>query len=116
MLKKNVEVNGYRNVVLIQKAVSNKSGKINLYLSDDNLADHRIYDSDDGRKSVEGESIKLDEYFKDNNQTIDFVKIDIQGAEWGAVHGMRKILERNKSVKIISEFWPFGLKIFGRLP
>jgi hypothetical protein len=33
LLEKNVEINGYKNVVLIQKAVSNETGKIRLYLS-----------------------------------------------------------------------------------
>jgi FkbM family methyltransferase len=116
LLKKNVEINEYKNVVLIQKAVSDKSEKLDLYLSDDNPGDHRIYDSGDSRKTIEIESIKLDEYFKNDNQIIDFVKMDIQGSEWKAVHGMEKILEQNKSVKIISEFWPFGLRRLGISP
>jgi tRNA G37 N-methylase Trm5 len=51
LLKKNVEINGYRNVVLIQKAVSNKNGKLKLYLNEDNKGDHRFYNSHDGRKN-----------------------------------------------------------------
>ncbi len=31
LLKKNVEINGYENVVLVQKAVSNKNGKLKLF-------------------------------------------------------------------------------------
>ena len=31
LLRKNVEINGYRNITLIQKAVSNKNGKISFY-------------------------------------------------------------------------------------
>lgn len=49
-LKKNVEINSYKNVVLVQKAVSNKTGKLKLYLSEDNIGDHRISPRD--RKSV----------------------------------------------------------------
>ena len=43
LLKKNVEMNGYKNVVLVQRAVSNKTGKLKLYLCEDNPGDHRIY-------------------------------------------------------------------------
>ena len=113
LLKKNIEINGYKNVVLIQKAVSDKSEKLKLFLSETNNGDHRIYNWDGSRKSVEIESIKLDEYFEDTKQRINFIKMDIQGAEYGAVSGMTNLLNQNKSVKIISEFWPTGLKRFG---
>ena len=115
LLKRNVEINGYKNVVLIQKAVSNKSGKLRLYLSENNKGDHRIYNSHDGRKFIDIESVKLDDYFN-HNVKIDFIKMDIQGAEGGAIQGMSKLLEKNVSVKIISEFWPAGLKRFGIEP
>ena len=116
LLKKNVEMNSYKNVVLIQKAVSNKTGKARLYLSEDNMGDHRIYDSHDGRKFIEIETISLDDYFKDYNGKIDFIKMDIQGAEGGAIQGMFNLLKKNNNVKIITEFWPLGLKRFGMDP
>ena len=50
LLKKNVEINGYHNVVLVQKAISNKTGKIRLFKFDDFKAGHRIHDSHDSRK------------------------------------------------------------------
>lgn len=112
LLKKNVETNGYKNVTLVQKAVSNKTGKIRLYLAEDNKVDQRIYNSHDGRKSIEIEAIRLDEYFKNYNGKIDFIKMDIQGAEGGAIQGMFNLLKKN-NVKIITEFWPIGLKRFG---
>jgi len=115
LLKKNVEINGYENVELVQKAVSNKNGKIKLYLDKENTADHRIYNSHDSRKFIEIESIKLDNYFKDHRK-IDFIKMDVQGAECGVFQGMSQLLKNNKSMKIISEFWPIGLKRFGIKP
>jgi len=116
LLKKNVEINGYENIVLINKAVSNKSGKLKLFLSDDNRGDHRIYDSYDGRNFVEIESIKLDDFFNDYNGKIDFVKMDVQGAEFLVVQGMLNLLNKNKNMKIISEYWPMGLKRSGAIP
>lgn len=112
LLKKNVEMNGYKNVELVQKAVSNKTGKIKLYLCEDNKGDHRIYNSHDGRQSIEIEAIRLDDYFKNYNGAVDFIKMDIQGAEGGAIQGMFNLLKKN-NVKIITEFWPIGLKRFG---
>ena len=42
-LKKNVEINGYKNVILEQKAVSDKSYRTKLYLSEEGSMDNRIY-------------------------------------------------------------------------
>ena len=113
LLKKNVEVNNYNNVVLVQKAVSNKSEKSKLYLCEGNLADHRIYDTHNGRKSIQIETTKLDDFFNDKNIRFDFIKMDIEGAEGGAVQGMRNILKRSKNIKIITEFYPEALEGFG---
>lgn len=103
-LQKNIEINGYKNVKLIQGAVSNKTGKAKLYLSEDNKGDHRIYDSHDNRNFIEIETIRLDDYFKNNTSKIDFIKMDIQGAEWAAIQGMPDLLKKNEGIKIITEF------------
>lgn len=116
LLKKNVLVNDYRNTVLVQKAVSNETGKTRLYLSPYNKGDHKIYDSYDNRKSIEVETINLADYFKDHERKIDFIKIDAQGAEGAILQGMLPLLEKNKNVEIITEFWPPGLESFGTKP
>ncbi len=116
LLKKNVEINGYRNVILVQKAVSNKTEKIRLYLSEENEADHRIYNSHDGRQFIEIEAIRLDDYFKNYNGKIDFIKMDIQGAEGGAIQGMPLLLQKTNNLKMVTEFWPIGFKRFGIKP
>jgi FkbM family methyltransferase len=116
LLEKNVEMNGHKNVVMVQKAVSNKSGTLKLFLCEGNVGDNRIYDSDDDRRSVDVEVIRLDDYFKDDGARIDYIKMDIQGAEAGAIQGMRALLEKNKKIKILTEFWPDGLKKFGTEP
>lgn len=115
ILKKNIEMNGYNNVILIQKAVSDTNGKIRLYLSEDNKGDHRIYDSYDNRQFVEIDSIRLDDYFKDN-PGVSFIKMDVQGAEGSALAGMQELLDKSKGVKLIMEFSPTGLRQFGSEP
>jgi FkbM family methyltransferase len=116
LLKKNVEINECRNVVLLQKAVASRNGKIKLYLSKDNSMDHRIYDSHDDRKFLEIEAIKLDDYFKNDDIKINFIKMDIQGSEGGGIKGMLNLLKKNTTVKMFTEFWPSGLKRAGTDP
>lgn len=116
LLKKNVEINGYTNVILIQKAVSNSNGKLRLYLSELNKGDHRIWDSWEKRNSIEIESIRLDDYFKNYSEKISFIKIDTQGAEGLVFQGMSDLLKQSNNVIIILEFWPAGLKRTGMDP
>ena len=114
LLKKNVEINGYKNVILLQRGVSNRTGKTKLYLCEDNSGDHRIYDTKDGRRLIEIETVRLDDYFKDYGTEIDFIKMDIQGAEPLAIEGMAGLLNRNQIFKIASEYYPAGIKRCGK--
>lgn len=113
LLKRNIEENGYKNVELIQKAALNRTGMHKLYLCEDNRADHRVYDSHDGRSWIEIHAVELDDYFKNYDGKIDFIKIDVQGAEGSVIEGMLDLLDMNKDIKIVTEFWPFGLKRSG---
>lgn len=113
LLQKNLRINGYKNVVLVKKAVSDVSGPLSLFLCPDNKGDHRIYDSHDDRPAIDIEAITLDEYFGPEFGRIDFVKMDIQGAEGRALRGMRQLLSAQRSVKLITEFWPGGLRRSG---
>lgn len=116
LLKKNVEINGYQNVTLVQKAVSNEVGNIRLYLCEENKGMHRIYESRYCSQSIETESTRLDDYFQDYNGKIDFIKLDIEGAEFSAIQGMSLLLQKNSSVKILTEFMPVAIKEFGVEP
>jgi len=116
LLEKNVEVNGYRNVVLIKKAVANKTGVVRLYLCEDNKGNHRICDAHDARESIEVEAIRLDDYFEAYDGKIDFIKIDIEGAEQEALLGASSLLTRNEDVKVATEFCPLLLEAFGVKP
>ena len=116
LLIRNIATNGYSNVIAVQKAVSNRVGSARLFLSRDNSGDHRMYDSHDGRDSIEIETVTLDKFFKDKSNGIDVIKMDVQGAEMAALQGMGNIIKKNASLKIITEFWPIGLRRFAYSP
>ncbi len=114
ILLKNISSNGFKNIIPINKAITAKSGKLKLFINSKNTGDHRIYDSLDNRNFVEIESVSLDDYFK--NKSLNFIKMDIQGSEVGALLGASLILKNNKSIKLITEFWPGGLQLNGEHP
>jgi FkbM family methyltransferase len=113
LLKKNVEINHYNNVTLIQKAVSNETSKIKLYLNPRSMADHRIFDSHDKRPTINAEAIRLDDYFQNYTGKVDFIKMDVQGAEGKALQGMLNVLTMNEKIELAMEFSPAALKASG---
>jgi len=112
LLRRNVQINSYRNVTIVDRAVAEGRKTVCLHLSADNSGDHRIYDSNDGRNSVEVRCIGLNSYFRRYTRRIDFIKMDIQGAEPGAIRGMSSLLQSHHP-RMVVEFWPFGLTRFG---
>lgn len=103
-----------KNAALINKAVSDKTGPIKIYLSKMLNVDHRTYPIDDYEDVMQIEGITIDDYLTSKNiGKIDFIKMDIQGFEMSALKGMEKTLKNNPSVKIITELWPYGLKKAG---
>src|SRR3989344_4015284 len=112
LLKKNVEVNGYRNVVLEQKAVSDNPGTVKLHLGG-RSAHHSIYKNMYScNRSVDVKSVRLDDYI----DTVNFIKIDVEGAEYSAFKGMQSILRKNKKLRMITEMVPLFLKNIGVTP
>ena len=119
-LVKNVEINKYTNVITIQKAISNKHGKIELFVDKVNwgaasFSENNIQIQKGG--IVEVEAVTLDEFFENvvRDDKVDFIKIDTQGAEELIVEGAEKVF-KNNNLKIIMEFWPYGLKNVGTDP
>ncbi|OGP57956.1 MAG: hypothetical protein A2V65_11000 [Deltaproteobacteria bacterium RBG_13_49_15] len=115
LLVKNVLVNGYQNVHFIEKAISGTIGEVKLYLSDEHTGDHRIYDPNDGRRSIDVKSTTILEVVK---ETVipDIIKLDIQGSEFLALTNISHLLNKNKYLKIICEFWPKGMIACGQSP
>jgi FkbM family methyltransferase len=106
LLRKNIEVNGYNNVVLEQKAVNSMNGYCKLYF-DKIFVDENIESTD----ITDVECIRLDDFLKNTN--VDFIKIDVEGSEYDVLKGMEHILENNKNLKIITEYSPYHLKAAG---
>ncbi len=116
ILKKNVEINGYNNVILEQKIVSNTNGISTLYISE-KAGSHRIYKSDNFVESLEIKSISMDSYIEKNNlKKINFIKIDVEGAELNVLQGIQKILDSNKHIILFTEFSPNQIKSCGLEP
>ena len=115
LLRRNVELNGYKNVTLVPKAIGSKPGTLQLFRHATNRGDHRIYDPGDGREAVKVEVTTLDHYFADASR-VDLIKMDIQGAECAAVAGAAKTLGGGDDTALIMEYTPQYIRQMGQDP
>jgi FkbM family methyltransferase len=117
ILKKNIEVNGYHNVIAIQKAISNFQGNTKLFFEkSSNTRWSSIYNIHGEGKFIEVDVSTIDEILKDYTGRVDFIKLDIEGAEMAALRGMNNILKNNRKIKIVIEFRPSILLRVGIVP
>ena len=67
---------------------------------------------EDSRHAVPIDIVALDDYFKPG-QRVDLIKMDIQGYEFHALRGAKRVLEENPDINLLLEFWPWGLEQAG---
>ena len=118
LLLKNLDVNKVGNTTAVKKALSNKTGKTKLFLDQLNLGDMSMAagNIDNPAGFLEVETITLDEYLAgEQEKRVDFIKIDVQGAEALVIEGAEKTIKTAKP-KILLEFWPWGLRNLGSDP
>ena len=121
ILSKNVKKRSNENITIEKKAISKDTGNTTLYLCNNNYGMNRIYPSVycDGNAfggKVQVDTIKLDEYFGSFKKPINFVKMDLEGSEFGALEGMKEIINENINIKICLEFHPNSIKEYGKDP
>jgi len=115
LICKNIQLNNYRNVIPVQKAVTNITGPMKLFLAED-TGGHSIVSDNPRQRAILVDSTTLDDFFAARVQPIHIIKIDVEGAENTVLQGMSRLIAANPELKIFTEFWPEGLKRAGHLP
>lgn len=105
---------GIANIVLFNKAVSDKEETLKIYKSKLLNVDHRTYPVNNYESVEEIEAVSIDGLMtKGLIPKVDLIKIDIQGYEMVAFKGMKDLLTNTKNVVVVAEFWPHGFKRAG---
>jgi len=107
ILKKNVEENNLKNVVLINKAASNKKEKKYLVRDKNNQGNNRIKPNPSKSPFDKGDFVLAEtlDNMLINEQKISLIKIDTQGWETEVIEGAKKIIKRNKPTMFL-EYTP----------
>lgn len=123
LIRASVEANGYENVTIVQAGTvdSNSTGK--LYLAPGRWSEHSLLDLEHSKPAEDGYTIDVEFVTVDgaleklnHDFHVDIVKMDIEGSEWWAVHGMTKVLAHNPKLTVMTEFWPNGFLRVGATP
>ena len=125
-LRLNLVANGVEDrVTVLQAAVSDAPGELELELATHNIGDHRIRTGAEdgpgalGESSRRGEAVPavvLDDALADQGvaaEDIGLVWIDVQGHEPQVLSGMSRLLAAG--VPVLIEYWPYGLRRAGGL-
>jgi FkbM family methyltransferase len=108
VLKKNIALNRFHNVTTINSVVSSQKGKVKLYL-DGHDSGFTVYTTiminrTKTEKFLEVESNTLDNILNENNvQRVNYVKIDVEGAELEVLKGAVNTLSSNKDLTLLIE-------------
>lgn len=114
LLRHNARLNDLEHrIEAICAGLSDQAGEGILYLSEDNLGDHRIFAGGDGRHSV---PVRLHRGcdFLASRPRLDLVKIDTQGAEYRVIAGLLPLFSSlPQPPRILVELTPFDLRRAG---
>lgn len=107
-LTKNIEINGFKNVIPVNKAVADHKGTIRLYDRQDDRINNRIQSSIytisatfDGKQLSESSSLVVECDTLDNilaGRQVDVLKMDIEGAEVRALNAASETLQKLRKV------------------
>ncbi len=122
IIHRNLRARGLENVVVAQVAVSDRDGNVDLHFSQNNPSINSL-----ARANTEATGIRdsysqavpgmtLDSFIaRHGGIEPDVLKIDVQGAELLAFRGAERLLAAPR-LRILLEFWPYGLQQMGADP
>jgi FkbM family methyltransferase len=119
LLRANVEINWITNVVrVLNHAASDRPGKLLLrrqrgYSANTTIAGVETASENPAVEVFEIEAIPVDSLLSQLDGRIDFLKVDVEGAEPLVFRGARETIARNPKITILMEWSPDQLRAAG---
>ncbi len=107
LLQKTVSINhAAQSIETFQKAVGKESGKITFFISDDQADNSNSlvqYKEDRSLHGIDVAVTSIDNFVQEKNiSKLDFIKIDVEGAEYDTLQGAVHTLKNLKPVCIVA--------------
>jgi FkbM family methyltransferase len=104
-------INQAQNMITYNVALSDHHGILNISTDDFHTGLNSITYQQDGQRQQQVQCNRLDELLEEEH--IDLVKIDVEGAELKVLRGAKKLLESKSIAKLIIEITPKFLAHYG---
>ncbi len=106
ILKRNIRKNRVKNIIIVPKALWSSRGKMRLGISEVNPGEHSLLHRNALHQNLSSEIIRadtLDNILRELRvRKVNFIKMDIEGAEIEALKGMERTLRKNVKLAIAS--------------
>lgn len=97
-LENNIKINGFKNIKAFQIAAGDFNGHAELTF-EKNFENAASIIHGNGRCTETVTVVRLDDFFQEQNiQKVDFIKMDIEGAEPNALKGLEKIISECRPI------------------
>jgi FkbM family methyltransferase len=105
LLSRTLSEAGLSMVEMRQVAAADRPGWMSLYLSALDRGDHRVFPDAQERTATPVRAVTLDDVLADEKH-VDFVFVDVCGAEAAVLRGMRRTLERSAKIRVLCTVSP----------
>jgi len=105
LLKENIKLNGFKNVIPIQMALAGRSGTRTLFISKYGTGNHSLvpFDIKDIKDAIECKTCTLEELLKTYKiERVSFMKVDCEGCEYEVLDSSRNILDKIERIAVDS--------------
>lgn len=102
---KNAALNHFKHIDVVQKAVSDTTGKVKLFLGEASAINTILGDQSKGEECVEVDAITLNEYFEESGHPPNVISIDVEGAEIHVLAGGMDIIRKFKPRVLLELHW-----------
>lgn len=109
IMNQNIKVNGFAEsgrTHTFQNAVSDEERTVSFYVCDGMSGHSNIYAAEKENDTEVSVNTTVIDNMSELPGNVDIIKMDIEGAEYSALCGMKKLIAKNPGVKIFMEFAP----------
>ena len=106
-------------IIPMRCAVGAENGTIDLWINPSHHGDHRVITEQfrsvhpGSTTGVSAPLVSIDSFLQNEQGSVSFIKIDVQGYELAVCQGMQHTLRRDPDLSILLEFMPSAMRELG---